>query len=293
MDIIYKIIFRDRLNAMTPPYYYIGSKSNCEIKGGVIFAANGQEYWGSSRYNDYPFSSEGATAEILKDMSGARYDDIIKEEYSIQKHYNVVESPEYFNLSYATVNTFSEPGYSVYRHKNNPNKIIRLKTDDCLIESGEYIHVNTNAVKDKKVISNWVEKVAKKPASDKQKAVASISSKNKIMLKNIKTGESVKVDKSEKMIYDSNIWKNPAAISQKRDTCAYCGVVSTAGNIKRWHADNCKFKQTGEYVDFRQIRTTSRKRIPVVIDGIEYKSINSASIDLGVGKYEIKKLAGI
>ena len=293
MDIIYKITFKDRLNTMTPPYYYIGSKSNCEVKGGVIFSSNGREYWGSSRYNGYPFKLQGATVEVLKDMTGAEYSDLIEEEYSIQKHFNVVESPDYFNLSYAAVNTFSKPGYSVYRHKNNPNKIIRLKTDDYLVESGEYIHINANAAKDEKVISNWVENVARKPASAKQKAAASVASKNKIMLKNINTGECIKVDKSEKCLYNNTIWKNPAAVSQKKDTCTHCGVTSTVGNIKRWHNENCKFKETKEYIDSSKIRTTDRKRIPVVIDDIVYKSINSASIALGVSKYEIKKRAGI
>lgn len=289
MDIIYKIIFKDRVNNMTPPYYYIGSKSNCEVKDGVIFRADGHEYWGSSRYKGYPFNSDGATVEVLKDMSSVEYADLINEEHVIQKQFNVVESPDYFNLSYATVNSFSEPGYSVYRHKNDPNKIIRLKVNDRLVKSGEYIHINTNIDKDEKTISNWVAKVAKKPASAKQKAAASVASKNKIMLKNINTGKCIKVDKSEKTMYNSNVWKNPAAVSQKQDTCIYCGVTSTAGNIKRWHDENCKFKETGEYVDSSKIRITNRKRIPVVVDGVEFKSINSASITLGVSKYEIKR----
>lgn len=96
----------------------------------------------------------------------------------------------------------------------------------------------------KERVDNWIEKVAKKPASDKQKAAASASSKGKVMLKNINTGECLKLDKSESVLYNSNIWKNPAAISQKRDTCIYCGMTSVSGNIKRWHNDNCKKKVT-------------------------------------------------
>lgn len=103
---------------------------------------------------------------------------------------------------------------------------------------------STNDISQEK-IDNWIEKVAKKPASDKQKAAASASSKGKIMLKNINTGETVKVDKTEKMLYDDTIWKNPAAISQKKDTCIHCGLTSVAGNIKRWHNDNCKKKVAG------------------------------------------------
>lgn len=281
----------DRLNTMTPPYYYIGSKSNCKIKGGVIFSSNGREYWGSSRYNGYPFKSEGAIVKVLKDVTGAEYSEIIKKEYAIQKQFNVVESPDYFNLSYATVNSFSEPGYSVYRHKNNPNKIIRLKTDDYLVESREYIHINTNVVKDESVISNWVEKVASKPKSSEHRR--KIGRKDMIMLQHIDTLEVIRVSKTKAKNLDSK-WVNPRLIiPEKKCKCLYCGKESIAGNIKRWHNENCKFKETGKYVDCSKIRTTNRKRIPVIIDGVEYKSINSASIALGVSKYEIKKHAAI
>lgn len=92
-------------------------------------------------------------------------------------------------------------------------------------------------------IDNWIKRVAKKPASDKQKAAASANSKNKVMLKNIKTGECVKIDKSERLMYDETVWKNPAALKQARDTCIHCGLTSTVGNIKRWHNDNCKKKE--------------------------------------------------
>jgi len=40
--------------------------------------------------------------------------------------------------------------------------------------------------------------------------------------------------------FDSNLWKNPASISQRRDICVHCGKESVAGNISRWHNDNCK-----------------------------------------------------
>lgn len=99
-----------------------------------------------------------------------------------------------------------------------------------------------NNKKSDEVLKNWVEKVASKPASEKQKQTLSKLSKNKIMLKNVNTGECVKIDKSRKSEYDDNIWKNPAAISQKREVCIYCGIESVAGNIKRWHNENCKHK---------------------------------------------------
>lgn len=94
--------------------------------------------------------------------------------------------------------------------------------------------------KSKEQIENWILKVASKPASEKQKQTISQLSKNKVMLKNIETGEIKKVDKSEIWKYNLDEWKNPAAINQRRDVCVYCGKESVAGNIKRWHNENCK-----------------------------------------------------
>lgn len=95
-------------------------------------------------------------------------------------------------------------------------------------------------------ISNWVEKVAKRPASERQKLSASATSKNKIMLKNVDTGECIKVDKQAAKLYSKEKWKNPAAISQLKSTCIFCGVTTVNGNIRRWHNENCKHNPGGK-----------------------------------------------
>lgn len=87
----------------------------------------------------------------------------------------------------------------------------------------------------------WVETVAKMPKSDDHKA--KIGRPNMIMLKNIKTHESIRIDRSIAKQFDTEVWKNPAAISQKHETCRYCGTTSNSGNIKRWHNENCKHKE--------------------------------------------------
>ena len=96
--------------------------------------------------------------------------------------------------------------------------------------------------KTKEQIQNWIDKVASKPASEKQKQTVSRLSKNKVMLKHIITGEVKKVDKKDLHLYNRQEWKNPSAIKQRRDICIYCGKESVAGNIKRWHNNNCKEK---------------------------------------------------
>lgn len=290
MDIIYKITFMDRVRNMTPPYYYIGSKSNCDIVDGVIVSSNGSEYWGSSRYSDYPFGSQGAVMEVLSDMTGAEYNELIQAEFDIQVENNVLKSEEYFNLSYATKNSFSEPGYATYRHKDNPNKMIRLKTDDELVESGEYVHINKDRAMSEDAIANWVGKVASKPKSDDHKA--KLGRKGLIMLQNKDTLEIVRVPTDSNL--DRSVWLNPKKIKpEDKFKCKHCDIVTIKANLKRWHNENCKFKDTGKHVAPSSVRTTNRKRIPVVINGVEYKSINAAALSLGVSKYEIKKLANI
>ena len=73
------------------------------------------------------------------------------------------------------------------------------------------------------------------------------SGKGKVPLKNVETGESVRVDRSELYRFDPNIWKNPFAIAckeQPKSTCPHCGKTSNSlGNMKRWHFDKCKEKK--------------------------------------------------
>ena len=89
--------------------------------------------------------------------------------------------------------------------------------------------------------SRWIETVAKMPKSDDHKA--KIGRSNMIMLKNIETHESIRIDRNRVSEFDTEKWKNPAAISQKHETCRYCKITSNSGNIKRWHNENCKHKE--------------------------------------------------
>lgn len=87
-------------------------------------------------------------------------------------------------------------------------------------------------------IQAFVDNVARKPKSKEHRA--KIGRKGLVMLKNVNTGESVRVDKETANSYNRNIWKNPLSISQKREKCIYCDMETTTGNIKRWHNENCK-----------------------------------------------------
>jgi len=87
-------------------------------------------------------------------------------------------------------------------------------------------------------VQAWIENVAKKPNSKEHRA--KIGRKGLIMLKNINTGDCVRVDKDTAKSYNRDTWKNPAAISPKKEICQHCGMKTISLNINRWHNENCK-----------------------------------------------------
>ena len=48
MNIVYKMTFLSRLENNTPPFYYIGMKTNCSFKDNIILGKNEKPYWSSS-----------------------------------------------------------------------------------------------------------------------------------------------------------------------------------------------------------------------------------------------------
>jgi len=61
-----------------------------------------------------------------------------------------------------------------------------------------------------------------------------------IMLQNINTLEIIRVPKTDTRV-NMNVWVNPRKIvAEKKHKCEQCDMVTSAGNLKRWHNDNCK-----------------------------------------------------
>lgn len=101
---------------------------------------------------------------------------------------------------------------------------------------------NKGRAKSEQEINNWVEKVACKPKSDEHRA--KIGRKGLTMLQNIHTLEIIRVDKNDER-YNSPDWVNPRKITpEKKYKCEHCGVKTNKGNLKRWHNDNCKHKNS-------------------------------------------------
>lgn len=101
---------------------------------------------------------------------------------------------------------------------------------------------NSGRVKSKEEIENWIAKVSSKPKSPEHRA--KIGRKGFIMLKNITTGESIRIKKEDKHMYDSSIWKNPFSCTTSPVlTCPRCGKVGKGkANMTRWHFENCSYE---------------------------------------------------
>jgi hypothetical protein len=279
---VYKFIFTNRIKANTPPYYYIGSKSNCELVGGKLHS-NGKTYNGSSRYPDWSTIIEDEyEVEVIQIFED--YQECVAAEYELQKKLDVVASPEYFNLGMAAKNNFADPNYGSFKHVET-GKVVRLPLDHLSVISGEYVgitkgvkHSNEHRAKissaitgeanpffGKKHTAESLEKMrnaklgkvptdeakAKMSAahSGKRKSAehkAKIGRKGMIMLKNRITGESVRIPKEDSLKYDQT-WvplAKLAAETAKEHECVHCGAKSkSVGNLTRWHNDNCKLRK--------------------------------------------------
>ena len=245
MHIVYRLIFNKRKERLEEPYMYIGSKSNCKIENNLIIDTNGKKYYGSSSIENWEtlISEDDITVEVLKEFE--EYVDALNFESAIQKSLDVVASTEYFNLSIATVNSYADPSYATYKHVRT-GKCVRLPRNHEKVLTGEYVGVtkgtvlsedqrkkrgrsgklnpfygksHTEETKRKISLANsvetrspekveeWIERVAKKPKTKEHKE--KIGRKNLLMLKNVQTGECIRIHKSLKEEFDPNIWMNP------------------------------------------------------------------------------------
>ena len=144
MNIVYKIIFTKRKTEKNYPYYYIGSKSNCEFIDGKIIDKRNNAYYGSSSYKDYKEIVKQNISEIEIEILyfSNDYKDVLNKEHLIQIQHNVVISPEYFNQSYANINNYTDPDYSTMKNLKS-GKICKIPSDHPEIISGEWVGLTT------------------------------------------------------------------------------------------------------------------------------------------------------
>lgn len=144
MNCIYLITATERLKQGLKPYYYIGSKSNCEYVDGLIIGNRGV-YYGSSKDKLMKKLIEEKSplkVEILEIIEGENHKELLEKEREYHIKFDVVSSPEFFNKGIATVSTYSNPNYGSYRNLET-GKCVRLLKNDKRVLSGEYLNVNT------------------------------------------------------------------------------------------------------------------------------------------------------
>lgn len=130
MHIVYKITFNNRKDKKEYPYYYIGSKSNCQFIDGKIICKKKKEYFGSSKHPEYKNALENDKnihIEIL--YSFDNYKDALAKEDEIQREIGVITSKEYFNLAYSQNNAYTDPNYATMLHIPT-GKICRIHKDE-------------------------------------------------------------------------------------------------------------------------------------------------------------------
>ncbi len=122
------------------PNKYIGSKSNCGYKDGLLLDKKNKEYWGSSKDALYKelLQTYNKTIEVLYQTNN--YDECLKYEKSIHICLDIVANIEYFNKSIATLSTYHKPGYGTYKHTST-NQIVRLPCIHSKVLSGEWVGV--------------------------------------------------------------------------------------------------------------------------------------------------------
>ena len=284
MNIVYKVIFTQRIANNIKPYYYIGSKSNCIIKDGLIYDKDNKVYFGSSHYDEYDkiVKTDKCIVEIL--YIADTYSEALLFERDIQIENDVVASTEYFNLSIATINNFTDPEYATYKHIHE-GKIVRLKRDHPLVKNGIYVGVTKckilssdecikcglsgsdnaffgkhHTVESKTKISESktgksLSNTTKQKMSDSRKGVkktdehkAKLGRKNLIMLKNINTGECIRINKIDKPLYDESIWMNPYTVKCKTENVTFKHSDDTKSKIGRKGFIMLKNINTGENI---------------------------------------------
>lgn len=264
MHVVYKLIFTKRKERNHKPYYYVGSKSNCSFEDNIIVEnKTKRKYFGSSRYDGYQKivqeNIKNIKVDILFSSDNCSYKELIAKELLYQNKLDVVKNVEYFNLSLVQQNSFSEPGYALYRHRDYPQKRIRLKSGDPKILSGEYIHINKGKKRSASVIEKWKNDVARKPKSKEHRQ--KIGRSGLIMIKNAITHECLRIKKEDIHLYDPNDWYNPLTLSKS------------------------KLDETGRPIK-KKLR--NKKNTQCMVNNVCYESIKDVSEELNITRAIVK-----
>jgi len=127
--------------------------------------------------------------------------------------------------------------------KNKGKVCINNGSDNCYIEPDGELPNGWHYGK----TPDTVETRKKKSVSKLGKP--NLAVKNRVSVINKETGETMSLKKGDQRLVDSNyvgINKGKKGLAEHLNKnmheCVHCGIITTKGNIKRWHDDNCKKK---------------------------------------------------
>lgn len=279
------MIFIDRMLNNIEPYYYIGCKSKCVYENGLIIGNRG-EYWGSSKDKEYIELLEHSKPKIEIISWFDDYNEALLCEKEYHINHNVVKSSKYFNKSIATISTYHKPNFGTFKcvisgkivrlNVNDPDVINGnfvgvtkgyIQTDECKNKKkrfGEDNHFfskkhsvesinkmsknatirNLEPEFNKMLSENCSKRFKGVPKSEEHKK--KIGRKGFMMIKNLNTGECLRILVNDRCDYDKKIWVTPFKYKSVHDgfdkiECKYCNkIFKKCSMFYRWHDTNCK-----------------------------------------------------
>lgn len=130
MNLVYKMTFESRLKNKTPPYYYVGSKTNCFFDGKNIIDEDGKIYKTSSKVKELKdsFLLESPKIEILY-FQLVGFESITEIEEKFQRAIDLESwHNEYFNLSYANGEFTTYGKIWTVKEKSEMSSIMKAST---------------------------------------------------------------------------------------------------------------------------------------------------------------------
>lgn len=234
-----------KIGGSIPPSNYIGSSSVAKIKAGYMGTVSSKKYkrlW-NQELRDHP---ELFHIEIISYHDTRR--DATWKELHLQKLFNVVNNPLFVNMALAQPNGYfgcREVGYMTYRDTVTGTYIIAHVLDDNVV-SGRYVSPTLGVRRGDNLSNAGRQRISERMKTNNPMKQLKTNS-GSFKMGNIPTitqerNENVRLSK---LGPKNPMFGDPSAsqhLNVRNCQCIHCGMVSTKGNISRWHNDNCKLR---------------------------------------------------
>lgn len=151
---VYKLTFFDRKILNQKPFFYIGYKTNATYRNGLLYDKHNKPYYSSSKSKILLDEVKNNPAGIIVDILYQSEDpsECQNKEREFQLENDVILNPDYFNMAITPINVFNLPNYGSYKHRDYPDKKVRLPRDHELVLSGIYVGITKGMKIDKSSI---------------------------------------------------------------------------------------------------------------------------------------------